>query len=255
MRAERVELSMDRVHRGLSPARLPFPPRPPGAPGQRLGARGPRRARTVTSLRAGELHCLSCSGPVVRGQESNLPCPKAPGLRPGAVPRRHPADGSGGSCQGMARPRSAYWRSLQFSRIYLGATRCSHIEIWARHTSKGAGNRTPPMTVLGTVRLPAPHPSGLRSVVVGPEKQKSRLLGETAPDRSSDLCLTRSYRQEHLRVRWARCDRLPALEHELRGHGDACRHEGRFAFEVPIHSATGRVDVPHGVKYTYSHSE
>jgi len=28
---------------------------------------GPRRARTVTSLRAGELHCLSCSGPVVRG--------------------------------------------------------------------------------------------------------------------------------------------------------------------------------------------
>jgi hypothetical protein len=87
----------------------------------------------------------------------------------------------------MAGPRSAYWRSLQFSRIYLGVTRRSHIEIWARHTSRGAGNRTPPMTVLGTVRLPAPHPSGLRSVVLGPEKQKSRLPGEAAPERSSDL--------------------------------------------------------------------
>jgi hypothetical protein len=35
---------------------------------------GPRRARTVTLLLAGELHCHSCSGPKSAGQESNLPC-------------------------------------------------------------------------------------------------------------------------------------------------------------------------------------
>ena len=88
---------------------------------------------------------------------------------------------------GMARPRSAYWRSLQFSRSYLGATGSAHIEMGARRAGRGAGNRTPTMTVLETVRLPAPHPSGVDVVVFRPEKQKSRLLSEAAPRRSSDL--------------------------------------------------------------------
>jgi hypothetical protein len=39
VRAERVELSMDSVHRGLSPARLPVPPRPHGAPRRATSAR------------------------------------------------------------------------------------------------------------------------------------------------------------------------------------------------------------------------
>ena len=56
MRAERVELSWARAHRGLSPARLPVPPRPRG---------GPSRARTGTLLVANEVHCHSCSGPRV----------------------------------------------------------------------------------------------------------------------------------------------------------------------------------------------
>jgi len=79
------------------------------------------------------------------------------------VPR---SDRGGNPRQGMARPRSAYWRSLQFSRSYFGATGQAHIEIQARHTSRGAGNRTSPMTVLETARLPAPHPSGLDSAVL-----------------------------------------------------------------------------------------
>ena len=56
MRAERVELSRACAHRILSPARLPFPPRPHG---------GPSRARTGTRLAANEVHCHSCSGPRV----------------------------------------------------------------------------------------------------------------------------------------------------------------------------------------------
>ncbi len=56
MRAERVELSRACAHRILSPARLPFPPRPRG---------GPSRARTGTRLAANEVHCHSCSGPRV----------------------------------------------------------------------------------------------------------------------------------------------------------------------------------------------
>ena len=68
VRAERVELSMDCVHRGLSPARLPISATPARRTVVlRSRCRGPRRARTVTSLRAGELHCHSCSGPEVRG--------------------------------------------------------------------------------------------------------------------------------------------------------------------------------------------
>ena len=126
-------------------------------------------------------------GPWSAGQESNLQCPKAPGLRPGAVPRRRPAAGPGVSRRGIARPRSAYWRSLQFSRSDLGATGSAHIEIWARRASRGAGNRTPTMTVLEAVRLPAPHPSGVFFIVFRPEIQKSRLLSEAAPKRSSDL--------------------------------------------------------------------
>ncbi len=194
VRAERVELSMDSVHRGLSPARLPVPPRPhetPTYPHETPGSArccGPRRARTVTSLRAGELHCLSCSGPVVRGAGVEPAEPEGAWVTARCRPVTASRGWTGGiPRQDMARPRSAYWRSLQFSRIYLGATGRAHIAIKARHASRGAGNRTPPTTVLETVRLPVPHPSGIDAVVFGPEKQKSRLQLEAAPERSSDL--------------------------------------------------------------------
>jgi hypothetical protein len=188
VRAERVELSMDSVHRGLSPARLPVPPRPHEAPRRLPRCCGPRRARTVTSLHAGELHCLSCSGPVVRGAGVEPAEPEGAWVTARCRPVTASRGWTGGTPrQDMARPRSAYWRSLQFSRIYLGATGGAHIEIQASHTRRGAGNRTPPTTVLETVRLPVPHPSGIDAVVFGPEKQKSRLQLEAAPERSSDL--------------------------------------------------------------------
>ena len=90
----------------------------------RVRCRGPRRARTVTSLRARELHCLSCSGPEVRGTGFEPAVPEGAWVTARCRPETA-SRGRIGACtsrQGMARPRSAYWRSLQFSRIYFGAT-------------------------------------------------------------------------------------------------------------------------------------
>jgi hypothetical protein len=67
---------MDMVRRLLRPVRLPIPPRPQKAARRREAAvplrrfrqpSGPRRARTVTCLLAGEVHCYMCFGPRVRG--------------------------------------------------------------------------------------------------------------------------------------------------------------------------------------------
>jgi len=54
---------------------------------------GPRRTRTVFVLLAGEVHCHSCVGPMSPRGRSRTCHAKAPGLRPGAVPRRRPAEG------------------------------------------------------------------------------------------------------------------------------------------------------------------
>ena len=78
---------MDRVHRGLSPARLPVPPRPPGTPRPGdLGAVDPDGLEPSPHSVQGSCTAARALGPGSAGQESNLLCPKAPGLRPGAVP-------------------------------------------------------------------------------------------------------------------------------------------------------------------------
>jgi hypothetical protein len=106
---------MDRVHRGLNPARLPVPPRPRATP---------RTDSTQWTQTGSNRHLTPCKGaalPLVlwahgwsAGQESNLQCPKAPGLRPGAIPRRRPAAGPGVSRCGTARTPI---RSLAISSV------------------------------------------------------------------------------------------------------------------------------------------
>ena len=98
---------------------------PPAAPdGWAANPVGPDGLEPSPSSLQGRCTATRALGPWVRGAGVEPAVPIAPGLRPGAVPRRRPADGDRlRPPHGKARGhRSHCWRSLQLSRCYLGAT-------------------------------------------------------------------------------------------------------------------------------------
>ena len=117
VRAERIELSRTFVRRLLRPVRLPNSATPACEPSP-TGPRGSRRCRPAGSR-----------GP--RGRSRTCSARKRPGY--GRVPSHDgdPRTGGGDPAHGHGGPRSLCWRSLQFSRCYLGACHQAHIGIWA----------------------------------------------------------------------------------------------------------------------------
>jgi len=118
-------------------------------------------------------------GPWVRGAGVEPAVPKAPGLRPGAVPRRRPADGD------RMRPRGGNARSsiplLAISsvvKVLLRRDEPSHSCKSARRTRRGAGSRTPSSAGLEAARLPMPRPFAccVVSPATGPEIKRAASL-------------------------------------------------------------------------------
>ena len=180
MRAERVELSRACAHRSLSPARLPFPPRPHG---------GPSRARTGTLLAANEVHCHSRSGPRVpvgRIERPQAQC-RAGYSRAPLANRGHRG--------GIGRCGRANRRGPDPQSGVLFSCQCAVIVRPFRQIGQGfaqqgwqESNPRPP----GWSRLSVPldyTPSSVccMSCAVGPGTQKSRPLSEAAPQRTGRI--------------------------------------------------------------------
>jgi hypothetical protein len=105
---------MDKVRRLLRPVRLPIPTRPHEArPPATAAATDGRSATAVdpdglgpsSSSLQGRCTATRALGPWVRGAGVEPAVPKAPGLRPGAVPRRRPTEGDRCSGRAVARRR------------------------------------------------------------------------------------------------------------------------------------------------------
>ena len=108
--------------------------------------------------------------------------PKAAALRPGAVPRRRPAEGTGKDRAVTRRGgRSHCWRSLQFSRCYLDATNQGFVANQLVALGGSGGRRTPSHVGLEAARLPV-HPllRVLLSLLRPARNQKSRSLARAA---------------------------------------------------------------------------
>ena len=166
--------------------------RHPTTSGRRRSARpsGPRRTRTVFVLLAGEVHCHSCVGPMSPRGRSRTCLAKAPGLRPGAVPRRQTR--GWGSISGRewhsTRPSIPLLAISSIVKELFGRDEPSLFAQMARRTRRGARESNPVFGGFGS--RPATGASPLcRAVLVlcRSGNQKSRLHVEAALERSQTL--------------------------------------------------------------------
>jgi hypothetical protein len=161
---------------GSEPSASSIPPRPHG---------GPSRARTGTRLVANEVHCHSCSGPMVPVGRIERPQAECRALY-----RRAPLTNRGHR-DGIGRCTTQQWRGSDPQSGVLFSCQCAVMYLPFR--AKRA--RLRPAGVVGVEPTsaglePAVRSTGLHPFVevlllcVGPGIQKSRPLSEAAPQRS-----------------------------------------------------------------------
>ena len=194
---------MDQVRRLLRPVRLPIPPRPHEAPAPTAAATDGRSASAVdpdglepsSSSLQGRCTATCALGPWVRGAGVEPAVPKAPGLRPGAVPRRRPAEGDrrAGRAVAGARPSVPFAGDLFSCQGAIWARRTkAFVQISSSHSQGrresnpvfgGFGGRpatgAPPLRVLRCVlrslrKSKEPLPRGSGSSGHGPVKVQFR---------------------------------------------------------------------------------
>jgi hypothetical protein len=183
------------------------------------------------------------SAHVSAGQESNLRGPKAPGVRPGAVPRRPPAVGSVGS-----RPAAAPIPLLAISSVFkvlFGRARPSPYRQMGVPCWPGRGESSPVPGEAGDRSATGSSPLWLSSAVPGPQNKGAASLRKRLLDGSPDFQKSWSSRQGRLRVEVGPCNGLGGVSVLRRGHRAARRGRGSYPAEVPGGPAVSRVQEAH----------